>query len=70
MIPPCVVVVDEFAEPLLQIARQIVVFKQDAVFHGAVPTLDLALRHRVIGLAACMLHTVFSQPGFKFSRDV
>jgi len=30
----------------LEIAKQVVVFEQDAILHGLMPALDLALRHR------------------------
>ena len=48
VVAPVVVVVDEGADPLSKIARQVVVFQQDAVLRGLVPALDLALGLRVI----------------------
>jgi hypothetical protein len=39
-----VVVIDEGVDLGFQVARQIIVFKQDAVFERLVPALDLALR--------------------------
>ena len=58
MVSPCVVVSNEVPDLPLKIFGQIIVFQTDAVFKGAVPALDLALRHRVIGLSACMIHAV------------
>ena len=43
MVAPVIVVIDKGIDLRLQIARQEVVFEQDAVLQGLVPTLDLAL---------------------------
>jgi hypothetical protein len=42
-----VVVLDELADALFELSWQTVVFQQDPIFHRAVISLDLALRHRV-----------------------
>ena len=47
-----VVVGDECRDLGFEIAGQEVIFQQDAVLEGLVPTLDLALGHRMIGRAA------------------
>ena len=43
-----VVVMDESADLAFKISGQVIVFQQDAVFQGLVPTLDLALGLRMI----------------------
>jgi hypothetical protein len=43
VVPVVIVVVDERLDLRLEVAGQIVVFKQDAVRQGLVPALDLAL---------------------------
>ncbi len=48
VITPVIVVIDEGVDLLSEIARKIVVFQQDAVLEGLVPTLDFALGLRVI----------------------
>ena len=52
VIAPVIVVLDEAADVVVEIARQIVVLKQDAVLKGLVPAFDLALRLRMIGCCA------------------
>ena len=47
-----VIVIDESADLAFEVTGQVMVFQQDAVFQGLVPTLDLALGLRVIGCAA------------------
>ena len=42
-----VVIVDEGSNLSFKITRQIVVFQQDSVLHGLMPTLDLALGLRM-----------------------
>ena len=66
MVPPCVVVVDEVPELPFKVTRQVVVFEQDAVFERAVPALDLALRLRMIRLAARVRNVVVLQPVLEF----
>src|SRR5215470_17279747 len=51
-----VVVGDEVADLGLELARQIVVLEQDAVLERLMPSLDLALGHRMIRGAAVVLH--------------
>ena len=54
-----VVMLDEGLDLSFEIAGQEVVFQQDAVFHGLVPALDLALGLRVDAQAnaACCAYT-------------
>ena len=63
VLTPRVVVIDELGQTLFELTGQIVVLEQDLVLHGAVVALDLALGHRVIGLAAGMRHAVLREPG-------
>ena len=44
-----VVMLDEGGDRRLELALQVVVFQQDAVFEGLVPALDLALRLGMVG---------------------
>jgi hypothetical protein len=57
-----IVVVDERLDLGLEIAGQVVVLQQDAVLQGLMPALDLALRLRMTGRAADMVHGVVGQP--------
>jgi hypothetical protein len=70
MIAAVVVVGHESLDLVLQIARQIVVLEQDAVFQRLVPTLDLTLCHRVIGRAADVGQVMTLHPFRQIVRDV
>ena len=48
MVTLVVVMIDEGADLVFEIARQVVVLQQDPVLQGLVPTFDLALGLRVI----------------------
>lgn len=48
MVTVIVVVIGECVDPPFQIAGQVVVFQQNPVLHGLVPTLDLALGPRTV----------------------
>ena len=52
-----VVVLDELVDAVFELTWQIVVLQQDPVFHRAVISLDLTLRHRVAD--HCSLEIVF-----------
>src|ERR1700746_3386421 len=65
-----VVVADELLDALFELSWQVVVLQQDAVFHRAVISLDLALRHRVIRPAADMSEAVVIEPLAKLARHV
>jgi len=67
---PMVVMLDEGVDPSAEVARQVVVFQQDAVLQGLVPSLDLALGLRVIRCASDMIHLPVFQPVGEFTRDV
>jgi hypothetical protein len=56
MIALVIIVFDERFDLRFQIAGQVIVFQQDAVFQGLVPALDLALRLRVERCTANMTH--------------
>ncbi len=49
MVSPVIVVADEGVDLGFEIAGEIIVFQQDAVFERLVPTLDFALGLRVVG---------------------
>jgi len=56
VVTPVIVVFDEGLDLGLKIAGQEVVFQQDAVLHGLVPALDLALRLGMERRTAHMAH--------------
>lgn len=62
VVAPVIIVVDECSDLSLEIARQKVVFQQNAVLQNLLPTLGLALRLRMIWRAARVLHTFIPQP--------
>ena len=57
-----VVVADELLDALFELSWQVVVVQQDPVFHRAMISLDLALRHRVVRPAADMSDAVVFEP--------
>ena len=65
-----VVMIDEGADLRFQVARQIVVLQQNTVFHGLVPTLDLALGLRVIRGAPDVVDALVFKPIGQIARDV
>ena len=65
-----VVVHDEGTDAGLKIARQIVVFQQDAVLQGLMPTLDLTLGLGMVWCTADVIHTLTLEPDGKITGDV
>src|SRR5262249_21485796 len=65
-----VVVADELLDALFELSWQVVVVQQDPVFHRAMISLDLALRHRVVSPAADMSDAVVLEPLAKLARHV
>ena len=65
-----VVVVDEGGDGGLKFPFEEVVFEQDAVFQGLVPTLDLALGLRMHRRAANMFHALIFQVFSQIPRDI
>ena len=62
VVAPGIVVIDELGEACLELTRQVVVLEQDAVLHGAMVALDLALGHRMVGPArVCAMPLSWSQ---------
>src|SRR5271167_2128083 len=70
VISTVVVVLDELADALFELSWQIVVFQQDPIFHRAVISLDLALRHRVVSSAADVFDAFVLEPLAELARDV
>ena len=70
VVAPMVVVFDKGVDLLPEITGQIVVFQQDAVLQGLVPSLDLAVGLRVIWCAADVIHLLIFKPTGQFTRDV
>ena len=70
MIALMIIVLDELTDRLLKGARQIVVFEQDAVLERLVPTLDLALRLRMIGGSSYMIHALILKPIGQVTGDI
>jgi hypothetical protein len=60
--PVLVVIGDELADVQFEFAGQVIVFQQDAVFHRAVISLDLALRHRVLRPATNVVDAIVVEP--------
>jgi hypothetical protein len=65
-----VVMLDERRDLGFEIAGQEVVLQQDAVLHGLVPALDLALGLGVEGRAANMAHLVGFDVVRQFASDI
>src|SRR5262249_40610801 len=65
-----VVVADDLLDALFELSWQVVVVQQDPVFHRAMISLDLALRHRVVRPAADMSDAVVLEPLAKLARHV
>ncbi len=61
MVTLVVVVFDERLDLRLQIAGQEVVLQQNTVLEGLVPAFDFALRLRMEGRAAHMIHAVLAE---------
>ena len=70
MVAPRVVVADELGQARFELSRQIAVLEQDLVLHGAMVALDLALGHRMIGLATGMRHAVLRKPRTELGGEV
>ena len=58
MIASVVVILDEGIDLLPEITWQVIVFQQDAVLQGLVPTFDLALSLRVIWRTTDVIHVL------------
>src|SRR5512133_3615430 len=65
-----VVVPDELLDAPFELSWQVVVVQQDPVFHRAMISLDLALRHRVVRPAADMSDAVVLEPLAKLARHI
>ena len=61
---------DERIDLRLQVARQIIVFQQDAVLQRLMPAFDLALGLRVIRRAASVVHSLAFHPFGKITGNV
>jgi hypothetical protein len=70
VVPVVVVVGDEGLDLPLQIALQEVVFQQDPVLQGLMPTLDLTLGLGMVGCAPDMAHAPLAQPVGEIAGDV
>ena len=65
-----VVVRHEGGDLAFEIAGQIVVLKQDAVFERLMPALDFALGLRMVRRSADVLDVLLVQPLGKIARDI
>ena len=65
-----IVVLDEGFDLGFEVTRQEVVFQQDPVLQGLMPTLDLALGLWVIWGTADVIHLPILQPIGQLARDV
>ena len=70
MVARVVVIGDEGLDLGFEIARQVVVFQQNAVFEGLVPALDLALGHRMIRRATDVFDVAGTEPFGEVARDI
>ena len=70
MITLVVVMFDEGADLVFEIAWQIIVLQQDAVLQGLMPTFDLSLGLRVIGCATDVTHTLVLEPFGQIVGDI
>ena len=68
--PLPVTVLDKAGDGAFEVPRQIVVFEQDPALQREVPALDLALCHRMIGLAPGMAHALILKPVGEIVGDV
>lgn len=65
-----IVVLDERLDLVLKIAWQEVIFQQHAVLQGLVPAFDLALRLRMEGRTAHVIHLLGTKIVGQLARDV
>jgi len=65
-----IVMIDAGLDLGFEITWQEVVFLQNAVLQGLMPTFDLALGLGTIGRSTRVLHTLALQPFSQFTRDV
>ena len=70
VVSPVVVVLDEGFNLSFKITGQKVVFQQNAVLQGLMPTFDFGLSLEVVRCASRMLHALALQSLSQFSRDV
>jgi len=57
-----IVMIDERLNLRFQVGREEVVFQQDAVLQGLMPSFDLALSLRVVGRTPDVPHFLVAQP--------
>ena len=65
-----IVMIDELADLVFKITRQIIVLLQDAVLQCVMPTLDLALGLRMIRRTTNVIHVLVLQPISEIAGDV
>ena len=70
MVAIVVIVGNESFNLLLQVTRNKVIFKQDAVLEGLMPSLDLTLCLRMIWSPSDMIYAVFIEPIGQFPGDI
>ena len=70
MVSLIIVILDEVTDLALKIIGQVVVFQYDTVFHGLMPSFDLALGLWVEWSTAHVIHFLFFLPIGQIARDV
>ena len=70
VVTAAVVVVDKGGDLGFEIAREEVVFQQDAVLEGLMPAFDFALGHRMIGRAAKVFDIAVVEPFGEVAGDI
>ena len=68
VITPMIVMIDECLDLRFQVCREEVVFQQDTVLQGLVPSLDLALCLRVIWRTPDVAHFLIAQQFSQLTR--
>ena len=70
VIAPVVVVGDERVDLSFEIARQIIVLEQDAIFKRLMPALDFPLCHRMIRRTTSVPHVLPIEPFSQVVGDI
>ena len=70
VIAAVIIVGDEVVDLSFEVAWQIVMFEQDAVFERLVPALDLALGHGMVGRTTDMIHAALFEPFGQIAGDI
>jgi hypothetical protein len=70
VVTPSVVEIDKLRESRFELPWQIVILQQNAILQRAMVTLNFALSHRMIRLAAGVGPTLLLEPGAELRRKI